>query len=88
MAKFSMKDYENFMAEEVKQDQLQKDLEDKNNFESYGSSYDYEVWLEKQKKEKSREEMMANDVWDYDDYGDYDWEDDDWEDNDCEDDGC
>lgn len=77
MAKFSMKDYENFMAEEVKQDRLQKDLEDKNNSESYGSSYDYEVWLQKQKEEKQLEEMMANDGWDYDDYGDYDWEEDD-----------
>ena len=86
MAKFSMKDYENFMKEEANQNQLQKTLEDKNNSESYGSSYDYEVWLEKQKEEKRREEMMAYYDWKYNDYVDDDWEDDDDVDDDWEDD--
>lgn len=78
MAKFSMKDYEDFMEEEKRQDQLQEELEDKRRDEdmkSDGSWYDYQVWLREQQQEKLyrlQEEERRREYYEYFDERDFD----------------
>lgn len=81
MAKFNMKEYENFMEEEARQDRLQEELESKRQFETLGSEYDWHDYLEKQEEERRREEF--NHYPEYDGYFDKD----DFEDDDCNEDG-
>lgn len=88
MAKFSMKDYEDFMEEKKRQDQLQEELEDKRRDEdmkSDGSWYDYQVWLREQQQEKLyrlQEEERRREYYEYFDERDFD----DGDDDDCDDD--
>lgn len=81
MAKFNMKEYENFMEEEARQDRLQEELESKREFETLGSEYDWHDYLEKQEEERRREEF--NHYPEYDGYFDKD----DFEDDNCNEDG-
>lgn len=92
MAKFSMKDYEDFMEEEKRQDQLQEDLEDKNTAEYWDTYENWQDWQEEQREEEYRQKQEDCDFesdWDYDPLYDYYWWDyDDCDDDDCDDDDC
>lgn len=76
MAKFNMKDYENFMKEETRQDRLQNELEYKNIEEARNADENWQDWQRQHKKERLDEMMYeyddcyypeCEDDWDYDD---------------------
>lgn len=75
MAKFNMKDYENFMKEEARQDRLQNELEDRNREEAYDAVEDWHDWQREQEEERRRKEF--NSYPEYDGYFDEDDFDDD-----------
>lgn len=86
MAKFNMKDYEDFMEEEARQDRLQEDLEDKNTAEYWDTYENWQDWQEEQREEEYRQKQEDCDFesdWDYDPLYDYYW----WDYDDCDDDG-
>lgn len=76
MAKFTMKDYENYMKEEERQARLQEELEIEASESATNWQEDFQKWQEKQEEEKRLEEMRRNSDsdWDYD--WDYDYDDD------------
>lgn len=78
MAKLTMKDYENFLEEEARQDRLQEELESKRYKESYESEENWRDYQRKQEEDKLAEMMYKDDdcylYWDDDCYpdGEYD----------------
>ena len=76
MAKFNMKDYEDYLEEEKRQDRLQEDLEDKRMEEAHDAEENWQDYQRAQEEERRLDEMMEE-------YPDYDW--DDWDDDDLED---
>lgn len=70
MAKFSMKDYENFMEEEKRQEQLQWEVECRREFETSGSERDWYDYLAKQEEIRRYDEF--NSYPEYDGYFDED----------------
>lgn len=77
MAKFGMKDYEDFLKEEERQDRLQEKLEDKRYEEACEAEANWYAWQREQEEERLREEFnrySEYDCW-VDDYypeGEYD----------------
>lgn len=66
-----MKEYENFMEEEARQDRLQEELEDKRMEEAYDAEENWQDYQREQEKERWRDEMMKeNPDYDYHDYYD------------------
>lgn len=89
---FSMKDYENFLKEEERQDRLQAKFEDKLELESYGSEDDWQAWQEKQKAEADWKAWQEShraceaDIETLESLRKFDYEDDDCYSPECEDD--
>ncbi len=73
MAKLSMKNYEDFLQEEARQDRLQKELESKREFESLDSE---EYWWDYQRKQEEDKRIDCYDDYDYDYFEDDYYEDD------------
>lgn len=77
MAKLTMKDYENFLEEEARQDRLQEDLEYKRYEESYESEENWRDYQRKQEEERRWEAFNRHPEYDgYFDERDFfdDWE--------------
>lgn len=89
MAKLTMKDYENFLEEEARQDRLQRDLEYQRYEESYDSEENWRDYQRKQEEERRCEaynrHSECDGYFDPDDFDDS--EDDDYDDDECDDDG-
>lgn len=77
MAKLTMKDYENFLEEEARQDRLQRDLEYQRYEESYDSEENWRDYKRRQEEERRCEEF--NRYSEYDGYFDERDFFDDWE---------
>lgn len=85
MGRLTMKDYENFLEEEARQDRLQEELEYKRYEESYESEENWRDYQRKQEEERRWEAF--NSYPEYDGYFDNDNFADDLRDDDCDDDG-
>lgn len=79
MSKFNMKDYEDFMKEEERQNRLQRDLEYKRYEESYESEENWRDYQRKQEEERQWEAFNS-----YPEYDGY-FDEDDFRDNDSDD---
>lgn len=81
MAKFNMKDYEDFMEEEKRQDQLQEKLDYRNREGAYDAEENWRDWQREQREEEYRQKQEDCDF-------EYDWDYDPLDDDDCDDDDC
>lgn len=74
MAKFNMKEYENFMEEEARQDRLQEELEDKRMEEAHDAEENWQDYQREQEEERRCEEFNNYPEYDEDDFDDDDSE--------------
>lgn len=73
MAKLSMKDYENFLKEEARQDRLQEELEDRRKEESWEAEENWQDYQRSQEEERRRNEFNSySEYYEYFDEDDFD----------------